>query len=61
LRPVTIVLSFARAAVTEAVMARADVRPVHLMFHLKVSDALTDEQRRVYREVRSGGPSTQTR
>ena len=50
-----------RAAVTEVEMARADVRLVHLMFHLKMRDALTDEQRRVYQEARWGGPSTPTR
>ena len=50
-----------RAAVTEVEMARADVRLVHLMFHLKMRDALTDEQRRVYQVARWGGPSTPTR
>ena len=50
-----------RAAVAEVEVARADVRLVHLMFHLKMRDALTDEQRRVYQEARWGGPSTPTR
>jgi Spy/CpxP family protein refolding chaperone len=50
-----------RTAVTEVEMARADVRLVHLMFHLKMRDALTDEQRRIYQEARWGAPSTPTR
>ena len=50
-----------RTAVGEVEMARADVRLVHLMFHLEMRDALTDEQRRVYQEARWGGPSTPTR
>jgi Spy/CpxP family protein refolding chaperone len=50
-----------RAAVTEVEMARADVRLVHLMFHLKMREALTDDQLRIYREARWGAPSTPTR
>jgi Spy/CpxP family protein refolding chaperone len=50
-----------RTAVAEVETARADVRLVHLLFHLKMRDALTDEQRRVYQEARWGGPSTPTR
>jgi Spy/CpxP family protein refolding chaperone len=41
-----------RAAVAEVEGARSDVRLVHLMFHLKARDLLTDEQRRVYHEAR---------
>ena len=50
-----------RTTVTEVEMARADVRLVHLMFHLKMREALTDEQVRIYREARWGGPSARTR
>jgi Spy/CpxP family protein refolding chaperone len=50
-----------RAAVAEVETARADVRLVHLLFHLKMRDALTDEQRRVYQEARWGGPGAPTR
>ena len=50
-----------RAAVTEVEVARADVRLVHLVFHLRMRDALTDEQRRIYQEARWGGPNTPTR
>jgi Spy/CpxP family protein refolding chaperone len=50
-----------RTAVSEVETARADVRLVHLLFHVKMADALTDEQRRVYQEARWGGPSTPTR
>ena len=50
-----------RTAVGEVETARADVRLVHLLFHVKMADALTDEQRRVYQEARWGGPSTPTR
>jgi len=32
--------------------ARPEVRLVHLMFHLKTRDLLTDEQRRLYHEAR---------
>ena len=46
-----------RTAVGEVETARADVRLVHLLFHLKMRDALTDEQRRVYQEARWGGPT----
>ncbi len=41
-----------RAAVAEAERARADVRVVHLMTHLKAREILTDEQRRLYEEAR---------
>ena len=50
-----------RTAVAEVEMARADVRLVHLPFHVKMRDALTDEQRRVYQEARWGGPSAPAR
>ena len=50
-----------RTAVGEVETARADVRLVHLLFHVKMRDALTDEQRRVYQEARWGGPNTPTR
>ena len=46
-----------RTAVGEVETARADVRLVHLLFHLKMRDALTDEQRRAYQEARWGGPT----
>jgi Spy/CpxP family protein refolding chaperone len=41
-----------RAAVAEVEQARAEVRLVHLMFHLKTREVLTDEQRRRYHEAR---------
>lgn len=41
-----------RAAVVEIEKARTEVRLVHLMFHLKTRDVLTDEQRRLYHETR---------
>ena len=44
-----------RAAVAEVERARSDVRLVHLMFHLKTRDLLTDEQRRLYHEARWSG------
>ena len=47
-----------RTAVGEVETARAEVRLVHLMFHVKMRDALTDEQRRVYQEARWGAPKT---
>jgi Spy/CpxP family protein refolding chaperone len=50
-----------RTAVGKVETARADVRLVHLLFHLKMRDALTDAQRRIYQEARWGGPSTPTR
>ncbi len=50
-----------RAAVVEVETARADVRLVHLLFHVKMRDALTDDQRRVYQEARWGGSGTPTR
>ena len=46
-----------RTAVGEVETARADVRLVHLLFHLKMRDALTDEQRRAYQEARWGDPT----
>jgi len=44
-----------RAAVAEVEKARTEVRLVHLMFHLRTRDVLTDEQRRLYHEVRWSG------
>ena len=44
-----------RAAVADVERARGDVRLVHLMFHLKTRDVLTDEQRRLYHEARWSG------
>jgi Spy/CpxP family protein refolding chaperone len=41
-----------RAAAAEVERARSDVRLVHLMFHLKTREVLTDEQRRLYQEAR---------
>jgi Spy/CpxP family protein refolding chaperone len=41
-----------RAAVAEVEKARAELRLVHLMTHLKMRDVLTDEQRRLYHEAR---------
>jgi Spy/CpxP family protein refolding chaperone len=46
-----------RTAVGEVETARADVRLVHLLFHLKMRDALTDEQRHIYQDARWGGPT----
>ena len=46
-----------RKAVGEVEAARADVRMVHLAFHLKMRDALTDEQRRLYHDARWGQPA----
>jgi Spy/CpxP family protein refolding chaperone len=43
-----------RVAVAEVAKARAEVRLVHLMFHLKAGEVLTDEQRRLYHEARWG-------
>ena len=43
-----------RAAVADVERARAEVRLVHLMFHLKTREVLTDEQRRLYHEARWG-------
>jgi hypothetical protein len=34
--------------------ARADVRLVHLLTHLKARDLLTDAQRRLYQQARWG-------
>jgi Spy/CpxP family protein refolding chaperone len=41
-----------RALVADVEKARTDVRLVHLTFHLKTRDVLTDEQRRLYHEAR---------
>jgi Spy/CpxP family protein refolding chaperone len=41
-----------RAAVADVEKARAEVRLVHLMTHLKTRDLLTGEQRRLYNEAR---------
>ena len=41
-----------RAATAEVERARADVRLVHLLAHLKTRDLLTDAQRRAYHEAR---------
>jgi Spy/CpxP family protein refolding chaperone len=41
-----------RNAVADVERARADVRLVHLLAHLKTRDLLTEEQRRVYHEAR---------
>jgi Spy/CpxP family protein refolding chaperone len=47
-----------RKAVGEVETARTDVRVVHLLFHVKMRDALTDEQRRLYQEARWGAGGT---
>ena len=41
-----------RAAAAEVEHARAEVRLVHLLTHLRTRDLLTDEQRRLYQEAR---------
>ena len=41
-----------RAAVAEVEKARTEVRLVHLMFHLKTREVLTDEQRSLYHQAR---------
>jgi Spy/CpxP family protein refolding chaperone len=46
-----------RAAVAEVETARTDVRLVHLMFHLRTREVLTDEQRRLYHEARWSAPA----
>lgn len=43
------------AAVTEIERARGEVRLVHLRFHLKTRDLLTDEQRHLYQAARWAG------
>jgi Spy/CpxP family protein refolding chaperone len=43
-----------RTAATAVETARTEVRLVHLMFHLKTRDLLSDEQRRLYHEARWG-------
>ena len=47
-----------RAAVAEVENARAEVRLVHLTFHLKARDVLTPAQRRLYHEARWGEHGT---
>jgi len=44
-----------RAAVGEVERARAEVRLVHLLTHLKTRDLLTEDQRRLYHEARWSG------
>ncbi len=44
-----------RAAAMDVEKARTEVRLVHLMFHLRTRDLLTDEQRRFYHEARWSG------
>ncbi len=46
-----------RAAAAEVEKARTEVRLVHLTFHLRTREVLTDEQRRVYHEARWSGRS----
>ena len=46
------------AAVADVERARAEVRLVHLTFHLKTREVLTDEQRRLYHEARWGERGT---
>jgi Spy/CpxP family protein refolding chaperone len=41
-----------RAAAVEVEQARSELRMVHLTFHLKTREVLTDEQRRLYHEAR---------
>jgi Spy/CpxP family protein refolding chaperone len=41
-----------RALVADVEKARTDLRLVHLTFHLKTRDLLTNEQRRLYHEAR---------
>lgn len=43
-----------KAAVADVEKARADVRLVHLLAHLKTREILTEEQRRLYHEARWG-------
>lgn len=44
-----------RSAVAEVERARSEVRVVHMLFHLKTRDLLSDDQRRVYHEARWSG------
>jgi len=44
-----------RAAAAEVEKARTEVRLVHLTFHLRTREVLTDEQRRAYHEARWSG------
>lgn len=44
-----------RAAAAEVEKARTEVRLVHLTFHLRTREVLTEEQRRVYHEARWSG------
>lgn len=46
-----------RAAAEEVEKARTEVRLVHLLFHLRTRDVLTDEQRRLYHEARWSAPA----
>ena len=41
-----------RTAVAEVERARSEVRVVHLLFHLRTREILTEDQRRVYRDAR---------
>jgi Spy/CpxP family protein refolding chaperone len=43
-----------RTAAADAEKARTEVRLVHLLFHLKTREVLTEEQRRLYHEARWG-------
>jgi Spy/CpxP family protein refolding chaperone len=43
-----------RAAVAEIERARAEVRLVHLLTHLRTRDVLTEDQRRIYHQARWG-------
>jgi len=43
-----------RSAVADVEKARTEVRLVHLLFHLKTREVLTEEQRRLYHEARWG-------
>ena len=43
-----------RAAVAEAERARAELRLAHVLTHLRTRDLLTEEQRRIYQQLRWG-------
>ena len=43
-----------RSAAADVEKARTEVRLVHLLFHLKTREVLTEEQRRLYHEARWG-------
>ena len=47
-----------RTAAAEVENARTEVRLVHLLFHLKTREVLTEEQRRLYHEARWGEHGT---